>query len=122
MTQLDLSLDRTCPKCDDHPGHPTYRRFADEVGLQELTWTNGRRYRWKLDRRRLTKPVQAFDRAPGAVTFQLEFEGLDGLWREVRYYSRRDQVWAHLRRTGAIPPDDNWHPMSAESDTPGGDK
>ena len=63
----------------------------------ELEWTNGRRYRWRLDTIRMyERPVEECTEAPGSWRWELEVD-CEGEWREVRLYTRRDEIWAHVR-------------------------
>lgn len=64
----------------------------------ELEWTNGRRYRWRLHVERFDPedPPSNWERAPGPYRWELECER-DGEWVAVRFYARRDEIWAHVR-------------------------
>lgn len=61
----------------------------------ELTWTHGRRYRWRLHFDRMDRTPQECTDAPGSWKFELEV--LRGTWHEVRLFTRRDEIWQHVR-------------------------
>lgn len=65
----------------------------------ELTWTNGRRYRWRLDLvREYEHTLDTFvDQAPGTWRWELSVLGEDDTWRPVRLCTRRDEIWQHVR-------------------------
>lgn len=64
----------------------------------ELEWTNGLRYRWRLhtDHFPDDDPPCELIEAPGSWRWELEIER-EGEWREVRLFTRRDEIWAHVR-------------------------
>lgn len=82
----------TQPSLFDTPPAPGSEEWT------ELEWTNGRRYRWRLHVERFPAecPVEAYDEAPGSWRWELEVD-LAGEWREVRLFTRRDEIWAHVR-------------------------
>lgn len=85
----------------DRPGPSRPNPLPSE--WTELEWANGRRYRWRLDTvRTYEREIEAYvNEAPGPWRWELEVLADDETWRVVRLYTRRDEIWRHIRGSPA---------------------
>ena len=86
--------------------HSLFSPPAEPVAANSPEWTQlhlfkyDRTYRYRIHTDRL-RPEHLEGHTPNQYRFELEYLDRDGTWREVRLYSRRDEVWAYILTTGA---------------------